>query len=75
MEHNAYGEIIQHELKPNGKSIPVTEENKKEYVRYISSFFQGSFSISSGGEELLPVEVIVSVMLLGFAGGLCAALV
>lgn len=33
VEHNAYGEIIQHELKPNGKSIPVTEENKKEYVR------------------------------------------
>lgn len=46
VEHNAYGEIIQHELKPNGKSIPVTEENKKEYVRYISSFLQGSFSIS-----------------------------
>lgn len=34
VEHNAYGEIIQHELKPNGKSIPVTEETKKEYVRY-----------------------------------------
>ncbi|GCB71426.1 hypothetical protein scyTo_0001567 [Scyliorhinus torazame] len=33
VEHNAYGEIIQHELKPNGKSIPVTEETKKEYVR------------------------------------------
>lgn len=46
VEHNAYGEIIQHELKPNGKSIPVTEENKKEYVRYISCFFHGSFSIS-----------------------------
>lgn len=37
VEHNAYGEIIQHELKPNGKSIPVTEENKKEYVRYFKS--------------------------------------
>lgn len=34
VEHNAYGEIIQHELKPNGKSIPVTEDTKKEYVRY-----------------------------------------
>lgn len=33
VEHNAYGEIIQHELKPNGKSIPVTEDTKKEYVR------------------------------------------
>lgn len=38
VEHNAYGEIIQHELKPNGKSIPVTEDNKKEYVRYIYVF-------------------------------------
>ncbi|KAJ7398858.1 E3 ubiquitin-protein ligase SMURF2 [Pitangus sulphuratus] len=37
VEHNAYGEIIQHELKPNGKSIPVTEENKKEYVRCLLS--------------------------------------
>lgn len=33
VEHNAYGQIIQHELKPNGKNIPVTEETKKEYVR------------------------------------------
>lgn len=39
VEHNAYGEIIQHELKPNGKSIPVTEESKKEYVRYFKSLF------------------------------------
>lgn len=36
VEHNAYGEIIPHELKPNGKSIPVDEETKKEYVRYRS---------------------------------------
>lgn len=34
VEHNAYGEIIQHELKPNGKSISVSEDTKKEYVRY-----------------------------------------
>lgn len=34
VEHNAYGEIIPHELKPNGKSISVTEDTKKEYVRY-----------------------------------------
>lgn len=34
VEHNAFGRILQHELKPNGRNIPVTEENKKEYVRY-----------------------------------------
>lgn len=33
VEHSAYGELIQHELKPNGKTMPVTEETKKEYVR------------------------------------------
>lgn len=37
VEHNAYGEIIQHELKPNGKSIPVTQDTKKEYVRCVLS--------------------------------------
>lgn len=39
VEHNAYGEIIQHELKPNGKSIPVSEDTKKEYVRYGSDSY------------------------------------
>lgn len=34
VEHNAFGKFLQHELKPNGKNISVTEENKKEYVRY-----------------------------------------
>lgn len=33
VEHNAFGRILQHELKPNGRNVPVTEENKKEYVR------------------------------------------
>lgn len=54
VEHNAYGEIIQHELKPNGKSIPVTEENKKEYVRYIHIFSRVLY-IAYGGEELLLI--------------------
>jgi len=34
VEHNAFGKFLQHELKPNGRNIPVTEENKKEYVRW-----------------------------------------
>ncbi|KAL7979266.1 hypothetical protein Chor_015290, partial [Crotalus horridus] len=33
VEHNAFGRILQHELKPNGRNVSVTEENKKEYVR------------------------------------------
>ena len=34
VEHNAFGKFLQHELKPNGRNIPVTEDSKKEYVRY-----------------------------------------
>ena len=33
VDHEAFGERKQHELKPGGKDIPVTEENKKEYVK------------------------------------------
>ena len=32
-EHEAFGELQSHELKPGGSDIPVTEENKKEYVK------------------------------------------
>lgn len=33
MESNSFGMIKVHELKPNGQNIPVTEDNKKEYVK------------------------------------------
>ena len=33
VEHSAFGKFLQHELKPNGRNIAVTEDNKKEYVR------------------------------------------
>lgn len=35
VEHNAYGAIQVHDLKPNGRDMPVTEDNKREYVRYV----------------------------------------
>lgn len=28
------GKISTHELKPDGSEIPVTEENKEEYIRW-----------------------------------------
>jgi E3 ubiquitin-protein ligase NEDD4 len=31
-EEERFGELIVVELKPNGKNIPVTNENKKEYI-------------------------------------------
>lgn len=33
MENNSFGALVVHELKPQGASIPVTEENKREYVK------------------------------------------
>lgn len=33
VEHNAFGQIQVHELKPGGKDIPVTDDNKREYVK------------------------------------------
>uniref|UniRef100_A0A8B9D4S3 HECT-type E3 ubiquitin transferase n=1 Tax=Anser cygnoides TaxID=8845 RepID=A0A8B9D4S3_ANSCY len=64
VEHNAYGEIIQHELKPNGKSIPVTEENKKEYVRlYVNwRFLRGIeaqfLALQKGFNEVIPQHLL-----------------
>jgi E3 ubiquitin ligase SMURF1/2 len=33
VEHNSFGVLRAHELKPGGRDILVTEENKKEYVK------------------------------------------
>lgn len=33
VENNSFGALVVHELKPGGASIPVTEENKREYVK------------------------------------------
>ena len=33
VEHDSFGVLKVHELKKNGRNIPVTEQNKKEYVK------------------------------------------
>lgn len=33
VENNSFGALKVHELKPNGASIQVTEDNKREYVK------------------------------------------
>ena len=33
-----FGELVTIELKPGGASIPVTEENKKDYVECVALF-------------------------------------
>ena len=64
LETLAFGEVVKHELKPNGESIPVTNENREEYVdlfvdwwlnkgveRIFSEFKNGFLSVC-GGEVL-----------------------
>ncbi|XP_053563953.1 E3 ubiquitin-protein ligase SMURF2 [Bombina bombina] len=64
VEHSAYGELIQHELKPNGKSIPVTEDSKKEYVRlYVNwRFLRGIeaqfLALQKGFNEVIPQHLL-----------------
>lgn len=64
VEHNAYGEIVQHELKPNGKSIPVTQDTKKEYVRlYVNwRFLRGIeaqfLALQKGFNEVIPQHLL-----------------
>ena len=35
VDHDSYGEHKLHELKPGGRDIPVTEQNKQEYVEFV----------------------------------------
>ena len=38
-EDESFGEIQTIDLKPNGRNIDVNNENKKEYIEYVSSYF------------------------------------
>lgn len=64
VEHNAYGVIQVHELKEGGKDIPVTEENKEEYValyvnyRYRMGIEQQFKSFQKGFYELIPPHLV-----------------
>jgi E3 ubiquitin-protein ligase NEDD4 len=59
-----FGEIVNIELKPGGEDIPVTEENKKEYVdavvEYrISKRVKSQFdSFMEGLLELIPRDLL-----------------
>jgi len=59
-----FGEMVTIDLKPGGADIPVTEENKKEYVDlmvkyYISKRVKDQFdAFISGFSELIPQDLI-----------------
>ncbi|KAG7281185.1 hypothetical protein CRUP_032888, partial [Coryphaenoides rupestris] len=64
VEHSAFGKFLQHELKPNGRNVPVTEDNKKEYVRlYVNwRFMRGIeaqfLALQKGFSELIPQHLL-----------------
>ncbi|KFM66753.1 E3 ubiquitin-protein ligase SMURF2, partial [Stegodyphus mimosarum] len=66
VEHDAFGQIQVHELKPNGREIPVTDENKREYVRlYVNYRFmrgieQQFLALQKGFNELIPQHLLKS---------------
>ena len=39
VEEDKFGELVEIELKENGKNIPVTDDNKKEYIEYQKKCF------------------------------------
>ncbi|XP_055338983.1 E3 ubiquitin-protein ligase SMURF2-like [Paramacrobiotus metropolitanus] len=64
VEHSVFGELQSHELKPNGKRLQVTDDNKKEYVRlYVNwRFMQGIepqfLALQKGFHELIPANLL-----------------
>ncbi|XP_033210402.1 E3 ubiquitin-protein ligase SMURF1 [Belonocnema kinseyi] len=64
VEHSSFGALRNHELKPGGKEIAVTEENKKEYVRlYVNYRFmrgieQQFLALQKGFHELIPPQLL-----------------
>ncbi|XP_067671329.1 E3 ubiquitin-protein ligase SMURF2-like [Haliotis asinina] len=64
VEHNSFGQVQEHELRPGGKVIKVTEENKKEYVRlYVSwRFMRGIeaqfLALQKGFNEIIPQHLL-----------------
>ena len=64
VEHNAFGEMQIHELKPGGKDVEVTEDNKKEYVKLFVqwTFLRGIeaqfLALQKGFNELIPQHLL-----------------
>jgi E3 ubiquitin-protein ligase NEDD4 len=63
-EDERFGEIVEVDLKPGGRDIEVTEENKHEYVEFISEWkiskrVEEQFkAFIDGFNELIPQELV-----------------
>lgn len=59
-----FGEIVEVELKPGGANIPVTEDNKKEYVDAVVEYRtktrvrEQSQAFMQGFQEIIPQDLI-----------------
>lgn len=66
VEHDSFGQLVIHELKPNGRDLQVTEQNKKEYVRlYVNYRFKRGIeqqfqALQKGFHELVPQHLLSS---------------
>ncbi|OQR74237.1 E3 ubiquitin-protein ligase SMURF2-like, partial [Tropilaelaps mercedesae] len=64
VEHNQYGRVVLHELKPGGADISVTDDNKKEYVslyvkwRFMLGIEAQFRELQKGFNELVPQALL-----------------
>ncbi|XP_034939628.1 E3 ubiquitin-protein ligase SMURF1 [Chelonus insularis] len=64
VEHSSFGVLRNHELKPGGKDVSVTEENKREYVklyvnyRFMRGIEQQFLALQKGFHELIPPQLL-----------------
>ncbi|KAK6630644.1 hypothetical protein RUM43_014629 [Polyplax serrata] len=64
VEHEAFGELRVHELKTGGRDIPVTQDNKKEYVklyvnyRFMRGIEQQFLALLKGFTEVVPANLL-----------------
>jgi len=63
-EDDRFGEVVTVELKPGGEEIPVTNENKKEYVELVKNWriqkrIEEQFeNFAAGFNELIPQDLV-----------------
>ncbi|KAH8358197.1 hypothetical protein KR084_007602 [Drosophila pseudotakahashii] len=77
VENNSFGALVVHELKPGGASIPVTEENKREYVklyvnyRFMRGIEQQFLALQKGLFFDLSQDVSQYLNITYFSAGFC----
>ncbi|XP_041362701.1 E3 ubiquitin-protein ligase SMURF2-like [Gigantopelta aegis] len=66
VEHSSFGQVQEIELKPGGKDMCVTEENKKEYVtlyvqwRFMRGIEAQFLALQKGFNEIIPPHLLKS---------------